>query len=64
MDSYSLAYYAGQSDFSTNRRYIHPNIDTGRAAMGRPEAEGGGLRKRHSEDSSKSILPPEITIVN
>jgi len=35
MDPYALAYFAGHSDFGTTRRYVHPNMDTGRAAMER-----------------------------
>ena len=35
MDPYTLAYFAGHSDFGTTRRYVHPNTDTGRAAMER-----------------------------
>jgi integrase len=35
MDPYTLAYFAGHSDFGTTRRYVHPNMDTGRAAMER-----------------------------
>jgi integrase len=33
MDPYTLAYFAGHSDFGTTRRYVHPNLDTGRLAM-------------------------------
>jgi integrase len=35
MDPYTLAYYAGHSDFATTRRYVHPDVETGRAAMER-----------------------------
>jgi integrase len=35
MDPYTLAYYAGHSDFATTRRYVHPDMETGRAAMER-----------------------------
>ena len=38
MDPYALAYFAGHSDFGTTRRYVHPNLDTGRAAMERARA--------------------------
>ena len=44
MDPYTLAYFAGHSDFATTRRYVHPNLETGREAMERArEAQG-----RHS----------------
>lgn len=35
MDPYALAYYAGHSDFATTRRYVHPDMETGRAAIER-----------------------------
>jgi integrase len=35
MDPYTLAYLAGHSDFSTTRRYVHPQADTVRAALER-----------------------------
>ncbi len=43
MDPYTLAYLAGHSDFSTTRRYVHPQADTVRAALERVRAqvEGG-----------------------
>jgi hypothetical protein len=28
MDPYTLAYLAGHSNFSTTRRYLHPQVDT------------------------------------
>jgi len=30
MDPYTLAYFAGHSDFGTTRRYVHPNMESGR----------------------------------
>ncbi|HEY3439456.1 MAG TPA: site-specific integrase [Paludibaculum sp.] len=33
MDPYTLAYLAGHSDFSTTKRYVHPNEETVLAAM-------------------------------
>ncbi len=48
MDPYTLAYFAGHSDFATTRRYVHPNLETGREAMERArEAQG-----RHSSGHS------------
>jgi hypothetical protein len=35
MDPFTLAYLAGHSDFSTTRRYVHPQAATIRAAMER-----------------------------
>jgi integrase len=38
MDPYTLAYFAGHSDFATTRRYVHPNLEKGRKAMERARA--------------------------
>ncbi len=38
MDPYTLAYLAGHSDFSTTRRYVHPQTETIRAALERVRA--------------------------
>jgi integrase len=35
MDPYTLAYFAGHSNFGTTRRYVHPNLDTGRSGDGK-----------------------------
>ena len=35
MDPYTLAYLAGHSDFSTTKRYVHPQAETVQAAMER-----------------------------
>ena len=35
MDPFTLAYLAGHSDFSTTRRYVHPQAQTVRAAIER-----------------------------
>ncbi|MCC6342812.1 MAG: tyrosine-type recombinase/integrase [Bryobacterales bacterium] len=39
MDPYTLTYLAGHSDFSTTRRYVHPQADTVRAALERVRAQ-------------------------
>jgi hypothetical protein len=46
MDPYTLAYLAGHSDFSTTRRYVHPQADTVRAAI---EKARGGHSIGHSQ---------------
>src|SRR5579884_1766049 len=38
MDAYTLAYLAGHSDFSTTRRYVHPQAETVRVAFERARA--------------------------
>ena len=40
MDPYTLAYLADHSDFSTTRRYVHPQADTIKAAHAMREGEG------------------------
>ena len=45
MDPYALAYFAGHSDFGTTRRYVHPNMDTGRAAMEKGARGSGWAQK-------------------
>jgi integrase len=42
MDPYTLAYLAGHSDFSTTKRYVHPQAETVRAAMERVAGARGG----------------------
>jgi len=43
MDPHTLAYLAGHSEFSSTRRYVHPQADTVRAALERVRSlvEGG-----------------------
>jgi len=48
MDPYTLAYFAGHSDFATTRRYVHPNMEIGREAMERARAAQGGHSSGHS----------------
>jgi hypothetical protein len=45
MDPYTLAYLAGHRDFSTTRRYVHPQADTVLAAFERARE----ARTSHSE---------------
>jgi len=48
MDPYTLAYLAGHSDFSTTRRYVHPQAHTVRDAMERARAAQGGHSSGHN----------------
>jgi hypothetical protein len=50
MDPYTLAYLAGHGDFSTTRRYVHPQADTVRDAMNRAREARGGHNSGHSEE--------------
>ena len=51
MDPYTLAYFAGHSDFGTTRRYVHPNLDTGRAAMEKARVVQGGHKNGHNAET-------------
>jgi integrase len=53
MDPYTLAYLAGHSDFSTTKRYVHPQADTVRSAMERAHEARGS----HSFDHSREKGP-------
>ncbi len=48
MDPYTLAYLAGHSDFSTTKRYVHPQADTVRSAMERAHEARGSHSFDHS----------------
>ena len=63
MDPYTLAYLAGHSDFSTTRRYVHPQADTIRAAMERVHGEKGGHSSGHS-DEKRAETPPAPAAVS
>jgi integrase len=45
LDPYTLAYLAGHSDFSTTKRYVHPNLNTAREALERAK----NARKQQAE---------------
>jgi hypothetical protein len=48
MDPFTLAYLAGHSDFSTTRRYAHPQAQTVRAAIERARLAQGGHTSGHT----------------
>ncbi len=50
MDPFTLAYLAGHSDFSTTRRYVHPQAETVRAAMERAQLGRGGHSSGHRDE--------------
>ena len=52
MDPYTLAYLAGHSDFSTTRRYVHPQKQTVLQAMERVRSEEGGHSFGHSDENA------------
>jgi integrase len=53
MDPYTLGYLAGHSDFSTTKRYIHPQAHTVLAAMERARVAQSGHKTGHSADSDR-----------
>ena len=55
IDPYTLAYLAGHSDFSTTRRYVHPQANTIKAAI---EKARGGHRIGHSESEMAGSMKP------
>ncbi len=52
MDPYTLAYLAGHSDFSTTKRYVHPQAETVRAAMDRARGAKGGHSSGHRDEKA------------
>ena len=52
MDPFTLAYLAGHSDFSTTRRYVHPQAETVRAAMERARSARGRHSSGHSDEKA------------
>ena len=55
MDPYTLAYLAGDSDFSTTKRYVHPQEETVLAAMDRAREARGSHSFSHSGEKSSSM---------
>jgi integrase len=52
MDPYTLAYLAGHSDFSTTKRYVHPQTETVLAAFERAHEAKTGHSFRHSDEKT------------
>jgi integrase len=52
MDPYTLAYLAGHSDFSTTRRYVHPQEHTVREAMERAREAQGRHNSGHTDETA------------
>ncbi len=62
MDPYTLAYLAGHSDFSTTRRYVHPQAVTIKAAI--EKARGGHRIGRSEGETAESKKPSAVTTFN
>ena len=54
LDPYTLAYLAGHSDFSTTRRYVHPNLNTACEARERARLAQGGHKSGHTQQKTAS----------
>jgi len=48
MDPYTLGYLAGHSDFSTTRRYVHPQVQTVKEAIERARTRQPGAKSAQS----------------
>ena len=65
MDPYTLAYLAGHSDFSTTKRYVHPQTETVLAAFERAREAKTGHSFRHSnEKAAEAPAASTALIVN
>jgi integrase len=64
LDPYTLAYFAGHSDFSTTSRYVHPNLNTAREAMERARNAQGGHTIGHTDETAESAASRGNTIIN
>lgn len=52
MDPYTLAYLAGHRDFSTTRRYVHPQTQTVLEAIERSRGAQGGHKTGHARETA------------
>jgi len=64
MDPYTLAYFAGHSDFSTTRRYVHPKLETGRDAMERAAGAHPGHSSGHSAELANQTEERESALIH
>ena len=51
MDPYTLGYLAGHSDFSTTRRYVHPQVQTVKEAIERARNGQSGAKPAPAADA-------------
>jgi integrase len=64
MDPYVLAYVAGHADFSTTRRYVHPQPDAVREAMERARSARTGHKIGHSDEIAESAASEKMPVIN
>jgi integrase len=55
MDPYTLAYLAGHGDFSTTKRYVHPQAHTVREAIESARKAQGGHNSGHTDEKSAEV---------
>jgi len=60
--AFTLAYLAGHSDFSTTRRYVHPQAHTVRNAMERARAGQSGHSSGHNCVALIESAKPATTV--
>ncbi len=62
MDPYTLAYLAGHADFSTTKRYVHPQTETVLAALDRAREVKGGHSFGHSREKAAEGEDPSAAV--
>ena len=64
MDPYTLAYLAGHSDFSTTKRYVHPQKERVLEAMRKAHEAQTPHKIRHSEKTGAGEKNHQLPAVN
>jgi integrase len=64
MDPYTLGYLAGHADFSTTRRYVHPQAHTVLDALERARSARGGYNFGYKNETAIESPQPSTTVVN
>jgi integrase len=63
MDPFTLAYLAGHSDFSTTRRYVHPQAETVRPAMERARSGWGRHNSGHTGEKTDESQNASVAVM-
>ena len=63
LSPFDLAYLAGHSDFSTTKRYVHPNVDALRATMERARSVQSGHNSGHSAERTECAESPRQSLI-
>jgi len=64
MDPFTLAYLAGHSDFSTTKRYVHPQKEQVLEAMRKAQEAQTPHKSRHSTQIEALPTIPETSVIN